>query len=78
MSVKAACSFFLYSTVIMAFLFHLSPSALSRETGPAVGTFAPELNPAHWLQKHENHPTAMGQLAGKVVLVHTFAYHCDP
>lgn len=62
-------------TVIMGCF---ATAAWAGDKGPAVGSLAPELGKRNWLQKEKKVPREISELRGKVVLVQTFAYYCDP
>lgn len=69
---------FLVIMLATVLLSILSPSAAAEDRCPEPGSIAPEIGPCRWLQKDKDHPTEIGKLRGEVVLVHTFAYGCDP
>ncbi len=50
----------------------------AKDSGPAVGSVAPEIGPCQWLQKEKDRSTKIAELRGMVVLIHTFAVGCFP
>ncbi len=64
--------------LLWIFLVSFSSAALSKESGPPIGSLAPELKDCRWLQLHKTNPVKIHELGGKVVLIHTFAFGCDP
>jgi hypothetical protein len=63
--------------IVSAFAVSAIP-AWAMDKGPSVGSFAPELGERQWLQKDKSIPVEISKLRGKVVLIQTFAYYCDP
>ena len=64
--------------IATSLLLSFSLQAWAKETGPKVGSFAPELGKYHWHQIDKKVPLEISKLHGKVTLIHIFAYHCDP